>query len=188
MKNVIIDRLEQNPVIAAVRNEADIDEAVRSGVTTIFLMRADVFNIKSLVDKIKSNGKSAFIHVDFLEGLGRDQKAIDYITREICPDGIISTNSNSIKYAHDSGAFTIQRFFIVDSQSYKNMVGTVKTVNPDMIEVMPAIMPGIIKRICRQVKIPVIAGGLIDSKENIIDTLKSGALAVSLGRKDLWTL
>lgn len=33
--------------------------------------------------------------------------------------------------------FTVQGFFMVDSLSYKATVKTVKTVQPDMIEMMP---------------------------------------------------
>jgi len=51
---------------------------------------------------------------------------------------------------------------------------------------MPAVMPNVIRRFKKEITIPVIAGGLIDSKEDIIDILKAGALGVSTGKKDLW--
>jgi len=63
-----------------------------------------------------------------------------------------------------------------------------QTVKPDLIEVMPGVMPGVIGRITRQVSIPVIAGGLIDSKQDIIEILKSGALGASTGKAELWNL
>lgn len=184
----IISKFEENPIIAAIRNEDDVDAAVESGVTSIFLLRADIFNIKGLVNKIKNGGKSVFIHIDFLEGLGNDHKAIDYIKQVIGPDGIISTRSSHIKYAKEKGIFTIQRFFLVDSLSYDTTIKTVETVKPDMIEIMPAVMPKVIKRICSRVPLPVIAGGLIDNKEDIIEVLKAGAIAASTGKKELWVL
>ena len=55
-----------------------------------------------------------------------------------------------------------------------------------MIEIMPAVMPGVIRRFKQEISLPVIAGGLIDSKEDIIDILKAGALGVSTGKKELW--
>jgi glycerol uptake operon antiterminator len=33
---------------------------------------------------------------------------------------------------------------------------------------------------------PVIAGGLIESKEDVIEILNAGALAISTGKKVLW--
>jgi glycerol uptake operon antiterminator len=141
-----------------------------------------------LVERIKSADKSAFIHIDFLEGIGRDAKAIDYIIQVIQPDGIISTKSSHIKIAKEKGMFTIQRFFLIDNKSYEMATNSVKSIQPDMIEIMPGVMPGIIDRITRQLSIPVIAGGLISSKQDIMEVLKAGALAASTGKKDLWEL
>jgi glycerol uptake operon antiterminator len=188
MRKEIIHTIEENPVIAAVRNEADLQDAVLSPVSTIFLLHADIFNIQSMVDRIKGAGKHAIIHIDFLEGIGRDNRAMDYICEIIQPHGIISTKNSSIRYAMEKGMFTIQRVFLIDSLSYENSVKTAQATNPDMVEVMPGIMPNIIKRITRQLLMPVIAGGLIEAKEDIIEILNAGALAVSTGKKELWKL
>lgn len=184
----LVEGMRSNPVIAAVRKEEDVDDAIASGVSSIFLLHADIFNIKYIVDKIRKYGKNVFIHIDFLEGLGRDNKAVDYINEVINPDGIISTKSSSIKYAKEKGMFTIQRFFLVDSLSYETTIKAVQSVHPDMIEIMPGVMPKIIKRITKKVSIPVIAGGLIDNSEDISELLKAGALGASTGKKELWVL
>lgn len=188
MKKGILSGIEQNPIIAAIRNEGDIREAILSPVSTIFLLHADIFNIQAMVNTIKETGKTVIIHIDFLDGIGRDNRAIDYICEVIKPHGIISTKNSAIRYAMEKGLFTIQRFFLIDSLSYENSVKTALASNPDMIEVMPGIMPNIINRITRQVPMPVIAGGLIESKETVTDILKAGAIAVSTGKKDLWLL
>lgn len=184
--NIILRRIEKNPVIAAIRNEKDIDAAVTSEVTTVFLLHADIFNIKGLVGRIKDSGKSALIHMDFLEGLGKDQKALDYISEVIRPDGIISTRSAHIKYARGKGVFAVQRFFLIDSLAYETTLKTVQAFQPDMIEIMPGVMPSVIRRICGELRIPVIAGGLIRSKEDIMDAVKAGAVGVSTGDPELW--
>jgi glycerol uptake operon antiterminator len=188
MKETIIDRLEQNPVIAAVQNVEDLEIAIKSQVNTIFLLCADIFNAKSLVNRIRNAGKSALIHIDFLEGIGKDAKAIDYIIQIIQPDGVISTKSSHIKIAKEKGMFTIQRFFLIDNKSYEMTIKSVKSIQPNMIEIMPGVMPGIIQRITGQLSIPVIAGGLISSKQDIMDVLSAGALGASTGKKVLWEL
>jgi len=188
MKETIIDRVELNPVIAAVQNEKDLEIAIKSKVATIFLLCADIFNAQSLVNKIKNADKSALIHIDFLQGIGKDAKAIDYIIQIIQPDGVISTKSSHIKIAKEKGMFTIQRFFLIDNKSYEMTTKSVKSIQPDMIEIMPGVMPGIIHRITRQLSIPVIAGGLISSKQDIMEVLKAGAFGASTGKKDLWEL
>lgn len=187
-KSEIIDCIEENPIIAAIRDEGDLDEAISSQITTIFLIHGDIFNIKRMVDKIKSAGKNVLIHIDFLEGIGRDNKAVDYICEVIQPDGIISTKSSHIKYAMSKGMFAVQRVFLIDSQSYDLSVKTAQSIHPDMLEVLPGIMPEVLRRITKQVPMPVIAGGFIDSKEDIMNTLGAGAIAVSTGRNNLWVL
>jgi glycerol uptake operon antiterminator len=184
----LLERLRINPIIAAVRNAEDMDAALRSDVTTIFLLNSDIFNLKSLVDTIQSRCKSAFIHIDFVEGLGNDHKAVEYLAKFIKADGIISTRGSLIRHAKDMGMFTIQRFFLIDSLSYKTTIKQVYTVKPDMIEVLPGVMPGVIQRICREVSIPVIAGGMIDTKQDIIEILKAGAMGASTGKPALWNL
>lgn len=186
--NRIIQVVEENPVIGAVRKEQDLEDAIQSSVKVVFLLHADIFNITELVKKIKESGKKVFVHMDFLEGLGNDNKAVDYIIKVIKPHGIISTRSTHIKYAKKQGIFTIQRFFMIDSLSYETTVRTVNSVMPDMIEVMPGVIPCVIKRLSSQLFVPIIAGGLVDTKEDIIEVLKAGALGVSTGKKELWEL
>ena len=59
-------------------------------------------------------------------------------------------------------------------------------MRPDMIEVLPGVMPKIIRRICRESRVPVIAGGLIADKEDIMAALDAGAVSISTTRQDVW--
>ncbi len=183
----IIGRIEENPVIAAIRRDEDIEYALESTVTTIFLLKEDIFTIEKNVQKIKDKNKSVFVHIELLEGLGKDNRAIDYLADVIKPNGIITTRTSQVKYAREKGIYTIQRCFLVDSQSYEIAIKSVQSVKPDMVEIMPAVMPGIISRFSKEVSLPVIAGGLIDSKNDIIEVLKAGALGASTGKKELWS-
>jgi glycerol uptake operon antiterminator len=186
--NRLIDKIEENPVIAAIKNPEDTDAAIGSPVSTIFLIHADIFNVKELVARISASGKSVFIHIDFLEGIGKDLKAVEYLANEVKPDGIITTRNANVKYAKEKGIFVVQRFFLIDSQSYETMITSIRSNPPDMIEIMPAVMPGVIKKACGETDLPIIAGGLIDSKKDIIDILNAGALGASTGKKELWLL
>lgn len=184
----MLERLKINPIIAAVRNAEGLDKALHSEVTTIFLLNSDIFNIRNLTEAIQSKNKSVFVHMDFVEGLGNDHKAVDYLAEVIRPDGIISTRGSLIRHARGKGLFSIQRFFLIDSLSYQTAIKQVYSVKPDMIEVLPGVMPSVINRICREVSIPVIAGGMIDSKQDIIEILKAGAMGASVGKTSLWDL
>jgi glycerol uptake operon antiterminator len=187
MKDILAS-IEQNPVIAAARTEEDVNAALEAGVSVVFLLRCDIFNIQSLVAKVKESGRFVFVHVDLLEGLGKDQKAVEYIARLVRPDGIISTKTPHIKHAREAGLFTIQRFFLIDSQSFDQTIKTARASMPDMVEVLPAVMPSVIRKVCGLLELPVIAGGLIESKEDIVEILKAGAIGASTGRRELWLL
>ena len=45
-------------------------------------------------------------------------------------------------------------------------------------------MPKIIKKINKAVKVPIITGGLIEDKEDIINALGSGAMGISTTKKN----
>lgn len=185
--HTVIERIRDNPVIAAIRRADDLKCALDTDVTTVFILNSDIFNVKELTDRVRDSGKSALVHIDLVEGLGNDSKAVDYIAKAVRPDGIITTKSSHIKYARDHGLFTIQRFFLIDSLSYQTTIRQVHAVKPDMIEILPGVMPGVISRITAEVSIPVIAGGLIDTKQDIIEILKAGALGASTGKAGLWS-
>jgi glycerol uptake operon antiterminator len=80
----------------------------------------------------------------------------------------------------------IQRFFLIDHQSFEMAVRTVQSAKPDLVELMPAVMPQVIRRFLAAVAAPVIAGGLIASKEDILEILRAGALGASTGDPALW--
>ena len=47
-------------------------------------------------------------------------------------------------------------------------------------------MPKVIRRMCRELAVPVITGGLISEKEDVIAALDAGAAAISATNEDVW--
>ena len=82
--------------------------------------------------------------------------------------------------------FCIQRFFMVDSASYDNAVKTTRKGRPNMVELMPGIIPEVLRRFTADVDTPVIAGGLVTDRRQVIDALSAGAMGVSTGCQSLW--
>ena len=181
-----IETIKDNPVIAAVQNRAALDHALKLQMPTLFLLGTDIFSAKAFVATALSAGCHVFLHMDLIDGLAANAKALDYVTKRIGPSGIISTKSALVRYAREQGHFCIQRFFMVDSASFDNAVRTVKKTKPSMIELMPGIIPRVIRRFAQAVEIPVIAGGLITHKDQIIEALSCGAIGVSTGNQVLW--
>jgi glycerol uptake operon antiterminator len=57
-----------------------------------------------------------------------------------------------------------------------------------MVEIMPGILPKVIKRLKAQLNMPIVAGGLIDSVDEVTELISSGASAVSTGKKEFWNI
>ena len=55
-----------------------------------------------------------------------------------------------------------------------------------MIEIMPGILSKIIKKLKDELKTPIVAGGLIETKEEINEAISCGAAAISTGKQDFW--
>ncbi len=180
------EKIEINPIIAAVSDLHQLDEALNSPCENIFLLTGNIFNLKEIANRVKSKNKGLYIHIDLIDGFSKDTWGLEYIVKNIFPDGIITTKSNLVKLSKDLGAFTIQRLFILDSMSLEKGIKSIQNTRPNAVEILPGIMPKIIKKIYFETRIPIITGGLIMDKEDVIQSLNSGAVAISTSNKNVW--
>ncbi len=181
----VYECLEGCPVIAAVHEEL-FDDALKSPAEIIFLLEGNVMTVGEKIRLAHQNNKQIFIHIDLLKGVGKDKCGVEFLSSLKC-DGIISTRAALIKNAKEIGLTTVQRYFALDSQGVESIKEMITAVKPDFIEIMPGVVGKIISKFAKE-KIPVIAGGLIETKAEMTSALACGALAVSTGRKDLWYL
>ncbi|HLS61135.1 MAG TPA: glycerol-3-phosphate responsive antiterminator [Virgibacillus sp.] len=186
MGNIV--NIVQSQVIASVKDEEDIQKAIQADSNIIFLLTGNLVTTNIYVDQLKEAKKTTFIHIDFIDGLSSSRAAIKYIADVWKPKGIITTRSHLIKFAKEEGLMAIQRIFLIDRNAMKKGINIAHSSKPDAIEILPGIMPNIIDEITRTTYLPVIAGGLISNKEEILNGLKSGALAISSGDPTLWNL
>jgi glycerol uptake operon antiterminator len=161
--------LESYPIIAAVRDEVSLNQALASPVQVIFILHASLTDIKGLVERVKSHHKIPFVHQEMVDGLSKDQAALKYLRQEVAPTGIITTKPNLIQPAKDWGLCTVQRLFILDSQSIQTGLKMTQSNHTDFIEVMPGIIPKIIPEIKNHSRIPVIAGGMSAPKMKLLN-------------------
>lgn len=176
--------LEDSPVIAAIRDRRQCDLAVGSSCGVVFMLCGSILDIEGTIKKIKDKGKKVCVHVDFIEGLGRDNAAVEFLKRAGA-DGIITTKPSLVKDIRAFGMFAIQRLFIIDSRSLATGIKSIMEERPDAVEIMPGIAAKVIPRIHKAIDIPVIAGGLIMDKSDIIEALSKGAIGVSTSEMSL---
>ena len=102
-------------------------------------------------------------------------------------DGVISTHTNLIQYAKSLGLFTALRAFLIDSIALDNLVAAGR-IRPDALDILPGLMPPMIRRVREQTGLPVLTGGLITQKAEILQALEAGALAISTTDPAVWSM
>ena len=104
-------------------------------------------------------------------GLNSREIAVDFIKNNTEADGIISTKPALIRRGRELSLFTVMRYFLIDSMALENVRSQQSGVRPDVIEILPGLMPEIIRKISQTSRIPIIAGGLITDKKSVMAAL-----------------
>lgn len=174
-----MEEFEDCPVIAAIKDEEGLRKCIHSEIQIVFVLYGDICSIGDIVSRLKKAGKTVMVHLDLITGLSSREIAVTYLKAVTHADGIISTKPAVIRQAKEEGLFAIMRFFVIDSIAFDSIERQTESVHPDMIEVLPGVMPKITRRICQNSRVPVIAGGLISDKEDIMAALSAGAVSIS---------
>ncbi|MEG0832784.1 MAG: glycerol-3-phosphate responsive antiterminator [Oscillospiraceae bacterium] len=187
-KDEFIDVLEQSPIIAAIKQASEIEKALTSDCRTVFILYGNLLEISDIVARFKQQNKVVFVHMDLIEGLSAQDVAVDYIAKNTGADGIISTKSAVISCARSREILTVQRFFVLDSMSLSNIERQVYQTKPDFAEILPGVMPKIVRMLSGSLRRPLIASGLIRDKDDVMTALSAGAIAVSSTNDAVWSL
>ena len=181
-----LDALYDCPVVASVKEEAGLEQALASECRVVFLLFGDVVTLPAVVKRVRESGKYALVHPDLVEGLAPREIAVDYLARKTEADGIITTRPQLARRAKSLGLLSLQRFFLLDSMAVENMRRQLEQDTCDLIEVLPGCMPRVIRDVACSLAKPVIAGGLIRDKEDVTGALAAGAVAVSATSPEVW--
>ena len=183
------DAVLASPVIAAVKNMEQLEECLTlENIQVVFLLFGDLCSIADIVARAKDAGKIVMIHMDLITGLSSSTEiVVDFIHRSTRADGIITTKPSFIRRARELNLFTVMRLFVIDSMALAG-IDKLESVKPDFIEVLPGVMPKTIRRIVQTTRIPLLAGGLIADKEDVVAALSAGAMAVSATSREVWRL
>ncbi|MBQ8054186.1 MAG: glycerol-3-phosphate responsive antiterminator [Lachnospiraceae bacterium] len=190
MGREFVEAIEAAPIVAAVKDDAGLEMCLKSDVDAVFILYGDICTISDIVAKVKDAGKIAMVHMDLISGLSPRDISLDFIRKYTRADGIITTKSNLITHAKEIGLATVLRHFVLDSMALINIERQShagRESQPDMIEILPGIIiPKMIKKICAMSRVPVICGGLIQEKEDVLNALASGAAAISTTSSEVW--
>lgn len=183
--------LYENPVIMAIKDGKDLRECLKDEYQDnkiVFVLFGNIETIPTIVKKLKAKDKIVFVHENLIEGLSSSHFSPSFIKKYTDADGIITLRAQNAYEARRIGLSTVFRFFLLDSLSYENVKDTIKTTSSDLLEVLPGIMPKMIGEISKRYPTPLVAGGLIRDKSDVIDALNAGAIAVSSSNYAVWKM
>ena len=185
---LLFEQISINPVIAAVCNEEELSLALESDCRVVFLLMGNMLDISELTRRVHARGKLCVIHLDLIEGYSSKEIAVDAIQKATNAEGIISTRGALIKRAKQLGLAAVQRGFMLDSRSLNSFEQQIAQSKPDFVEILPGLLPKVIAQLKERITIPIIAGGFIHEKEDVIAALQAGALAVSASSPKIWSV
>ena len=171
----MLELLEESPIIAAIKSWEGLEKSLKSECKVVFVLFGTICDIDQIVARIKDAGKVAIVHVDMIQGLSTKRVAVDFIAHNTRADGIISTKNTLVERAKEMGLYAIQRTFVVDSIALDTLKKQIEMFRPDAVEIMPGVMPKILKIMREYTDIPLIAGGLLSDKKDVMAAFEAGA-------------
>ncbi|MDR3563624.1 MAG: glycerol-3-phosphate responsive antiterminator [Negativicutes bacterium] len=183
----VLKALVTNPVIPAPRTIDDFRFALsHSSSPSIILLFGDISTLPEMLALANQYQKRLLIHLDLLEGVGKDKAGVKFLA-QAGVTAMITTKSHLAKVAREEGMVVIQRVFLMDSEALRHGINTLKNFRPDALEVLPASIPAsTVQQLIRETGLPILAGGLLQTKEDVKSALKNGIFAVSTSSRELW--
>lgn len=179
--------LQKNPIIAAFRDVENLRVENLNYTTVIFILGGTIFDLPAIVQQARERDQMVFVDIDLIKGIGKDASGVRYLAKESRVNGVITTRSNLVKSIQKERMISIQRLFVLDSDSLAGGLGTIEKSAPEAVEILPGlILPKVIDRIREVTSIPVIAGGLIRKEDEAREILASGAVGISTTSSNLF--
>ncbi|MBP2667309.1 MAG: glycerol-3-phosphate responsive antiterminator, GlpP [Firmicutes bacterium] len=175
--------------IPACRTEADFACALRlPQAPSLIILFGDINSLPDLLRRAEAAGKLLLVHLDLLDGVGRDRAGIVFLAK-LGLRGLLTTKPQLGKIAQQEGMRVIQRMFLLDSESLRTGIHMLKGFRPDAIEALPASTPAsVLAELKAATDVPILAGGLVRSQQDLEQAVANGAFAVSTSQRQLWNL
>jgi glycerol uptake operon antiterminator len=183
-----LDLLVDDPVVASVKDDAGLTAALGSERRVVFVLFGSVLTIEQIVATAKAAGKTVLVDVDLLDGLAGRDVAVRFLAERTAVDGVLSSKAALVRTATSLGLVGVHRFFLVDSLAYANLPRQLAASRADAVEILPGCMPRVIRWLRDDVDAPIIAGGLVCDKDDVVAALGAGAVAVASSDHGVWRM
>lgn len=161
------DIFNNQRILPAVRRMKDLEKLMKLSYDYIIILDIHISQVKPVVDMVKAHGKKPLLHADLIEGLKNDEYAAEYLCQIVKPAGLVSTRNGVIAKTRQSGLLAIQRLFLLDTIALEKSYSMLERTRPDFVEVLPGIIPRMVTEVFERTGIPIIAGGLIRTVDDV---------------------
>jgi len=186
MKQEFLRLARLYPVAAAIKSSEDMQVALNSDALLLFVLKGDAFQLAPLVNQAHQRRKVMVVHVDLVNGIGKDRAGIQYL-HQIGVDAIITSRSQLVLAGRAEGLTTIQRLLLLDDTALESGVRTIARAAPDIVEILPGIIfPEVAPIIQQLLPGPFIAGGFIRTAVDVARVQAAGAILSSSSTYQLW--
>lgn len=186
LKQEFLHLARRYPVAAAIKTYEDGLEALEAEVALLFLLKGNAFDMQPFIEEAHRKGKGIVIHIDLIGGVGKDRAGIQYLHR-IGADAIVTSKSQLVAAGKAEGLVTIQRLLLLEDSALDKGVKTIAHARPDLVEVLPGIIfADIAPQLQKLLPGPFIAGGFIQSHDEVEQVRRAGAILCTSSTPTLW--
>ncbi len=175
-------------IIPAIGNHQDMKKFLSTPLIYGLLMNFQLAQLPELIEIMRKNQKKILIHSELIKGLSSDEFGAIYLIQSLKVDGIISSKPKVIEICKKRGVIGILRFFLKDTISLNHSLEIAQKIEPDYLEILPALSIEIIPVIKNALHTEILMGGLLQTKEQICKCLSHGAVAVTTSNPAFWDI
>lgn len=180
-------RLTRHPVIATLYGAELIDDFIASEAEISIVANFELRRLQSVIKSLTDAKKYPIVNIDSCDGLSQDKGGVDYLA-EIGAKGLVSTRVATVQRAKKAGLVSIQKVFVTDRSTFPRSVSALEQSEPNLVQLMPAPMLPHIPAQYRKAMPPIVASGFVCGREDAVNAISAGAIAVSTSDKKLWKL
>ncbi|SEN81489.1 glycerol-3-phosphate responsive antiterminator [Lihuaxuella thermophila] len=173
-------------ILPAAKSIREFEKLMKTKFEYIILLDCHVAQLQALMSLANRHRKKVLLHVDLIQGLRSDEYAAEFLCQTIKPAGLISTRTPVVSVAKKKSLIAIQRIFLLDTHALETSYRLLQSFKPDYIEVLPGIIPHIIKEVSENTGVPVLAGGLIRTIGEVEEAIQAGAVAATTSSENIW--
>ncbi len=172
-------------IIPAVNDFKQFRMFLESEYPACVLMHCRLSDLDTMFETLRTRGKNALVHCDLIKGLSADEYGAEHLCSRFAPLAVISIKPAVITACKRLRVTAVQRAFLIDSSALEKSLAAIEKTKPDYVELLPALCRELFPVLRKRLNIPLIAGGLIQSRKMAEEILNCGVEAVTISMATL---